>query len=376
MVSKRNTLINKVSIGLAIASLYSTTMVTHADFDYELSADLLLDAVSYSGTEFSKDNQELYLRRSSVGLELEYNDLINAEISGEYSDLDEEYTFKDVYIGLTPSKLLEVRAGRFKEPAGMERNQGRKSLIFLERSIATNMVSFGRKNGVEVQLDGNGWNAQTAIMQQQAKDEGYEASRVVALHASINPFRSEDKTEFVHLGASYATRGATERRFDIDEPTIAPIYGNTLHSQRYRDADIASFGVEGATSFNRLLLQAEYVEQTFTEAAGDEFNHSGYYLTGSYTLLGGPRQYRKGQIKSNKSEPQILEVAARIAQADMVADGEGDSADVISLIVNYFPAKQYRIALEYEASDIQSYSDNEKETRDGQAITARLQLSF
>lgn len=73
-----------------------------ADFEYELSADAMLDAVNYSGSEFSENGQELYLRRANLGIELEYNKLLNAEISGEYSELDEEYSFKDVYVGITP----------------------------------------------------------------------------------------------------------------------------------------------------------------------------------------------------------------------------------------------------------------------------------
>lgn len=351
-------------------------LAAHADFEYELSADAMLDAVSYSGSEFSESGQELYLRRANLGIELEYNKLLNAEISGEYSELDEEYSFKDVYVGITPLKLLELRVGRFKEPAGLERNQGLKNQVFLERSLATNVFSFGRKTGIGVIVDGDGWNVEGALMNQQGKDEGYDDSRVLALHASYNPYRNDAKTDFLHIGTSYSKRDATERRYDIDEPTVAPIYGNTIHSQRYRDADITSYGFEGAVGYKKLLLQAEYFDQTFNEADGDEYIHTGYYLTGSYTLLGGARQYRKGEVKSNKDAPQILEIAARISQADTVNDGEGDSADVASLIVNYYPTKNYRLALEYAASDIQSYDNNVPLTLDGQAITARIQLSF
>lgn len=348
----------------------------HADVDYEFSADAMLDAVSYSGTEFTEDGQEIYLRRANVGLELEYDKWLNAEISGEYSELDEEYSFKDVYVGITPLKLLEFRIGRFKEPAGLERNQGLKNQVFLDRSLASNVFSFGRKNGVGVIVDGDGWNVEAALMNQQAVDEGYDDSQVLALHASYNPYRNKDKTEFLHVGTSYSNRNATEKRYDIDEPTVAPIYGNTIHSQRYRDADISSYGFEGAVGYKKLLLQAEYFDQTFNEADGDEYIHTGYYLTGSYTLLGGARQYRKGEVKSNKDTPQILEIAARISQADTVNDGEGDSADVASLIVNYYPTENYRVALEYAASDIQNHDNNVPVTLDGQAITARFQLSF
>lgn len=371
------TIMNKSNaLALAITSTLALPMAAQAEFEYEFSADAMVDATAYSGNEFTDDKQELYLRRANVGLELEYNDLLSAEISAEYSELNNKTRFKDVYLGVTPLDFLEVRIGRFKEPAGLERNQGMKGQVFLDRSLTTNMVSFGRKNGVGFIVDGSGWNLEAAVMQQEGVDEGYDNSQVFALHASINPFRSDDKTEFLHLGGSYSNRDATERRFDIDEPTVAPIYGNTFHSQRYRDADISSMGVEGAIGYNKLVLQAEYVEQAFQEAEGDTFTHTGYYLTGSYTLLGGSREYRKGEIKSNKKNRQILEIAARISQADTVADGEGDSADVTSLILNYFPAKNYRVALEYAASDIQSYDNAVLETRDGQAITARLQLSF
>jgi phosphate-selective porin OprO/OprP len=369
-------LLNNIPLALAVTACCALPLAASADFEYELSATAMLDATSYSGTEFLKDGKEIYLRRAQLGIEMVYNDFIEAEVSGEYSELDEEYEFKDVYFGVTPTSDLEILIGRFKEPAGMERNLGLDKQIFLERSVATNAFSFGRKNGVGVIFDGKGWNVEAALMQQEAVDQGYDDSIVIALHASLNPYRNDDKTTFVHLGGSYSNRDATERRYDVDEYTIVPIYGNTFSSQRYRDADIMNYGLEAAAGVKQFLVQAEFFDQTYSEADGDKFTHSGYTLTGSMTILGGARQYRKGQIKENNKTPQILEIAARISQADTANKGKGDRADVVSIVLNYYPAKKYRVALEYAMSDIERYNSGAVQTFDGEAVTARLQYSY
>ena len=342
---------------------------------------LMLDANSYEGSIFSEESgdesgEEVFLRRAKYSLNVAFSDTFEGEFSAEYDEIEDEFKVKDLYLTINVGSNFEFNVGQFKGPAGLEKSQSLKYQYFMERSLATNIFTFPRDTGVRMLFDGNGWNLDVAAVQVDSKEQGYDDGLALSTRASVMPYRNEDRTRFIHLGANWSTRDGVERRFDINEPALAYSFGNTFRSPNYQADKVDTFGLEAAFSLGVVSLQTEVFNQSIDDRRGQTYEQDGYYTTATWTVFGNAREYRKGEIDLDKDIGKTLELAARVSHVDSANFGDGDVADVLTIALNYYPTRDYRFVLEYEQADIDSYDDGNLLVLDGSAVNARFQWVY
>ncbi|WP_185234022.1 porin [Teredinibacter franksiae] len=359
----------------SVPGLFSQLVFAEEYPNWELGADLMVDINSYRGYVYPADETTTDVRRAKLAVNGDVNAHIGFKVSASY-ETQEEFGLDDLYLSVKPGSNFLLVVGRFKEPGGMAKLQGLKTQGFRERSLATDVFGFGRKPGVKLAYDGSGWNAEAAVQQAKEKDAGVGDGQVLAARGSINPWRSEDKREFFHLGASYSARDSVKERFDINAPIAVASLGNLFHTPNYDADTVATSGVEMAFSARQLLFQTEFFQQNILEWDADKYQHSGYYASASWTLIGKARQYRKGEIKAYKKSKPVLEVAARISEVDSRNRGDGDYAQMATLSASYSFKRYYRVLLDYSYTTLERHKDYFVTDLDGDAFNLRLQLMY
>jgi phosphate-selective porin OprO/OprP len=105
-------------------------------------------------------NDAFVLRRGRIGLEGKLNKTTDYQIIGEYAG--SSATLLDANLTLTYSPELQVKAGRFKVPLGLEQLQSDASALFIERSLVS-QIAPNRDIGIQVGGDLNKGTVSYAI---------------------------------------------------------------------------------------------------------------------------------------------------------------------------------------------------------------------
>lgn len=355
-------------------SLMTFCQISFGEIKHKTSVDFLADISTADGTLFENNmGTKLYLRRLRIKHSAKFDDKIKTKISLDFNQLSDEITFKDVNLSYKLNKHIAFEIGKFREPFGMEKNQGLSNAIFLERSIATNAFTFGRKIGIKAIAKGDQWKAEAAIMQKKSEDKDFKDSIPFAFRASVTKRKNTKDTVFFHIGFSYSNHPAADDKYDINEPLIAPIFENTFHSPDYLESDVETHAIELATAYNKFIFQSEIYNQSVFEIFDSEFKQSGYYTTLSYPLIGSARKFKHGKLKL--TGPQTLEFGVRISGVDTQNFGEGDKSTAYALVINYFK-KNLRLSAEYSYAKANKLEETVQKNLTGQALTARIQASY
>ena len=264
-------------------------------------------------------------------------------------------TFKDVYIGTHKIPVLgNFQVGHFKRPASLDSITSSKYLTFMERSL-TNTFFKTRNTGFaffnqhfnkrftwftfinketserppDFQIDGD-WNV---------------TSRITGL-----PYISEDRKEWVHLGASWSYEKATDNKVTFNAARDTEII-STLFTTGVISAERFNIvGLEGAVNLNQFSVQGEYVIADVDKGAGPNGQLDSFYIQGSWYLTGENRRYssRSGSIARFKPEQNFswnkkwsegrgtgaFQLAVRYSELDLndsdagIAGGEQESLTV------------------------------------------------
>jgi phosphate-selective porin OprO/OprP len=91
------------------------------------------------------EDEEFRWRRRRLGIRGELWDRVGFEVERELGDDAEPW--RDVYVNVRASDLLEVRGGKFKVPFGLDNLTGSTSHDFIFRALATRTLSPGRGVG-------------------------------------------------------------------------------------------------------------------------------------------------------------------------------------------------------------------------------------
>lgn len=342
-----------------------------------VSASIAFDSESYGGGLFS-DNEvaghsSSRLRRLKLSSKYKYNSIYSGKISTKYAVYRDKFVLDDAYIRMRLGSAVTLKAGQFKEPFGMEKQQGWSSQYLMERSIATNVLTFSRKPGVSLLTTGKHWRWDAAVMQVKAKSDDYNDSNAYVSRFTFAPIVKNKA--FLHFGAGFSTRGGVEKNYDIDEPLIAHSTGNLFHSAKIRAKNIRAGNLEFAGKYGPFVLQSEALYQKVKDRDSVTHEFGGYYTSALWTLMGKSRGYADGEIEFGNTKKNTLEMAFRYSVVDGESRREGDIAEVMSIGFNYYVKRAVRISLEYERANVTTFNSNDWDTRvKGDSISARFQL--
>jgi phosphate-selective porin OprO/OprP len=265
-----------------------------AAFRAELKrSDAPLDSESESFIDMAK-------RR--VGVEGAVGDFADFQIEYEIDDQD---PWRDVFLNVSPIRQLQVQAGKFKLPFGLEENTGSANLDFAYRSIASRTLAPGRDRGVMVhgavldrfviyeagQFDHDGANAGTRSTSR-VTGERTRAVRVTGV--PLRRLRDEIDDFTVGIAYTHSTLSGEGLSSLHAQTTLGPDFWKTswvVNGKRIRR------GLEARWRPGPFSLAAEHIRVTedrlgLSVEDGDlsPIRSTGWYVSGTWAITGDEKE--------------------------------------------------------------------------------------
>jgi phosphate-selective porin OprO and OprP len=255
------------------------------------------------------DNFEIH--RARIGIEGEFFNRVQFSIERELTEResDEPTTrrrsaWKDVYVDANISDAVQVRAGKFKIPFGLEQLTGIANLDFVYRSLSASYLAPARDVGVAVhgRFFDRGLNYWAGVFRQDgenarsAKIDG--ADETFAVRVTGLPFRSISGLAKAEFGGAF-----TVSALDNESTTPNGLRGRTVMSQfvfyepvfvkglrqRYEvDADWSAGPFGARAEYTHQLDSRDgqgLADQDLSDARG-----RGWYLSGTWVLTGEEKE--------------------------------------------------------------------------------------
>jgi phosphate-selective porin OprO and OprP len=310
-------------------------------FRVDFVAKLQWDARDPGDDPSDFDTYELH--RARVGIEGELFNRVQFAVERELTENENgdpdpterrKSAWKDVYVDANISDAVQVRAGKFKIPFGLEQLTGISNLDFVYRSGSANYLAPARDIGVAVhgRLFDRGLNYWVGVFRQDgdnarsSKIDG--ADETLAVRVTGTPFRRIAGLAKTEVSGAFTVSA-------LDNESVLPngLRGRTVMSQfvfyepvfvkglrqRYEiDADWSAGPLGARAEYTQMLDSREgqgLADQDLADARG-----RGWYASGSWVLT--------GEEKDRPVEPKrrfgAVEAVARIERLWFdSAGGEG-----------------------------------------------------
>lgn len=316
------------------------------------------------------DARSFDLSRRRVGIEGLIDGVVEFQVELEIDDND---PWRDVYVNVRPVDAIQVQAGKFKLPFGLEENTSAANLDFVYRSRAATQLAPGRDRGVMVHgrvlnrivgyeagvFDHDGRNARSS-------DAGITyGERTLAARLTLQPFRPRKGLwRDLQFGVAGTTSDVPEGlsglrgRTALDAPFFEPEMW--VQGQRWRT------GLELRWRPGPFSVKAEYtrvtterLEQSVEDTDLSPLVATGWYVSGTYLVTGEKKT--SGPEAPRRSLPRggwgALELAARIERLRFASLGSGEvptlgprteavtpAADrAITLGINWIPMRHLKL---------------------------------
>jgi phosphate-selective porin OprO/OprP len=272
------------------------------------------------------------------------------------------------------------RVGQFKQPNSLEELGSTRSNEFISKSMVTNTFGVARRLGAELATEGRNWTATGTwfgreLTHNLARGAGYGARATWAPMLEMDEFGMAD---FVHLGISAVsmdTPADTLRLRARPGADLTPIRLVDTGSLTTTDR-MTTLGAEAAWGQGPLLLQGEAYQASVKRTAGADFDASGWYLQGIWTLTGERHGYKSGVISTplpNEPLSGMWSLGLRYEGLDL-DDGavRGGEEKNLTLGVNWY----WRTNFKFMANYVDVRSERRGIEDDPSILELRAQLVF
>jgi len=290
----------------------------------------------------------------------------------EYSFIGDN-NYKDVYVGYKNKVKKDglsyrVKAGNLKVPFSLERYTSSKYNTFMERAL-TDAFSISRKLGAEILLGKTfnqmRWNLFGSYFSNSIDERQDNEVNKPGFSTRITVANKFAKREIVHFGIGLRTQDYKGEEIKIKQGAESDWVHEKYVSTKIKDVDsVLTTNIEAMFLYNKYYLQGEYVTQKVSAVKGD-YNFYGYYLQGSYFLVGRGKRFKVSTSTMSKVKPTIdgaVELAARYAYINLNdKDEHGGQQQDLTLGVNWYIDDKLRLTANYILA-------NPKETDDYDGI--------
>jgi phosphate-selective porin OprO and OprP len=322
------------------------------------------------------DFETYEIHRARIGIEGELFNRIQFNIERELTeresddpDTRKKSAWKDVYVDANISDAIQVRAGKFKIPFGLEQLIGISNLDFVYRSLSANYLAPARDTGVAVhgRFFDRGLNYWVGVFRQDG--ENARSSRIdgadetVAVRVTGTPFRASAALAKAEIGGAITVSS-------LDNLSVLPngLRGRSVMSQfvfyepvfvkgqrrRYEiDADWSAGPVGARAEYTHVLDTREgqgLADQDLADARA-----RAWYVSGSWVLTGEEKERpvepkrRIGAVEAAARYERVWfdsaggeEPALRNPRADAIlVSGE----HVLSLGINWYITRWVKLQL-------------------------------
>jgi phosphate-selective porin OprO/OprP len=271
------------------------------DFTARVQSDIRRSEAPIRGDE----DGGLDIARRRVGIEGRIARIFDYQVEYEVGERE----WRDVYVDYRQFKLVQLRAGKFKLPFGLDENTSATSLDFIYRSRISSRLAPGRDRGVSVHgrllknviaydagIFGN--DGDNARPSNSARVFG---KRTVAARVLVYPFRNaRSPLADLHIGGAITTS---------DVPLGFPaVRARTVFGTSFFDSDVwvrgrrQRTGIEARWKPGRMTIQSEYIRLT-DQRRGQSVDDTdlsplaaqGWYVSATYALR--RKHSRHGRIE-------------------------------------------------------------------------------
>lgn len=319
------------------------------DVELRLGGRLHLDATVFDHGPDS--GSEADVRRARLEFSARIGDVVRVRVDREFAQAD---GWRNLWIGISPVKDLELRGGNQVVPFSMEDMEGSNTMPLVERSLANTFApAFGLGGSVSYAHDNFTLAAgyftdalADEVGQSRVRGDGF-AGRVT--FAPIN-----DRGIFVHFGAGYDRRSfnaAEPPRFTALSPSaLAP---RLLSTGAIAGAtDLAAYNLEFAAAKGPVQLQAQYIAASIDRAGLSTLDYGGWYAQASWVVTG--ERYGYSRSNGTPSGPRLgkdggaIELAARYSEIDLDdATLDRGRASIATLGATWYISRNVRLLANY-----------------------------
>jgi phosphate-selective porin OprO/OprP len=310
---------------------------------------------------------------------------------------------QDAYLDVHFTNKVRVRAGKMKSPFGIERLQSAQALLFVERSLANNIVP-NRDVGVQV----HGELAQGALGYQLALLNGVtDAGNIdgdtndakdLAGRLFVQPWRTRGRSPLRGLGIGIAgttgtANGALRGYTSVSQISVFS-YATTVTASGTR----RRWSPQASLFVGPVGVLAEYVAarhevqnvETGKRTTTARLDNSAWNVTGSWLVTGEDATY--GNVKPqdffvpSARKWGALQVVARVNQLRVDdATFSGGYADTTRSVrratawgagLNWIWNQNLKYALDYEQTRFEGGAAGGADRHTEKSVQTRLQLSF
>jgi phosphate-selective porin OprO/OprP len=265
---------------------------------------------------------------------------------------------KDSYFGLRnlPIPSLEIIAGRFKAPLGLEGYTGSNSITFMERGL-TNAFLPSRNTGLLFHGDLPRKRIRWAIGFLQPETDNIDLSNTDNLGLSgrfAGAFHPGGDGPLVHLGLDLWRRNV-DTSIELASRPESNLAPNFVDTGNVPATGLNVGAIEVAVAEGPLSFQGEFVPTQVTGEDRDSLFFYAFYAMASYFLTGETRPYISGEGRFGRPHPKrelrdgtggrgAFEVAARFSRIDLSDRGvEGGVLNDITGAFNWYPTYHTRV---------------------------------
>jgi phosphate-selective porin OprO and OprP len=325
---------------------------------------------------------------------------VNGSSAGNNALLD------DAYVNARLWPELQLQAGKYKSPVGLERLQSSAELLFIETGYATQLTP---NYDLGVEVHNNLFNSPIsyavgvfngAIDAGSSDADTVDEGKDVAGRLFFQPFLRSDREALNKLGfgvgGSIGNHNGTLPSYKTPGQQTFFSYGNTVAAagDQYRiDPQFfyywGPFGVIGEYIVSSQKVRAGAARQT------ERFNHTAWQLEATYFLTGDNNSFRSSSRNSFRPAQPFtfgggswgaFEVVARIQQLSLDRDAfptyvnsaSAREATSWGVGLNWYLNSNVRFYLDFESThfDGGKKSSTAVTAQDERAILGRVQFSF
>ena len=262
---------------------------------------------------------------------------------------------QDAHIGLTnlPIPTLEIMAGRFREPLGLEGTTGANDTTFMERSLTSTFLP-QRDTGLLFYGDAPRRKIRWTIGVLRPEEE--ERARTSTDNTGISgrfagAFHPKSGKALVHLGINLWRRNVDPSIGFSSRPEsgIAPRFVDTGEIS----ATSLNLGIaETAVQRGPFSVQGEFVPANVKSTDQGQLFFYAFYVMGSYVLTGETRPYSGGrfgrphpqhELRDGAGGKGAFEVAFRFSRIDLNDKSvTGGELNDLTAAFNWYPTNNTR----------------------------------
>ena len=316
----------------------------------------------------------------------------------------------DAYVNYRILPELQVQAGKFKEPVGLERLQSWQNLLFVERGLPTQLVP-NRDVGLQLQGDlGSGLFHYAAGVFNGTEDGGSsdfdtDSDKDVAARLFTHPFKNTGLDALKGLGLGVAGtwglhQGALRNYSTPGQQTIFTyITGAGTNASRPNvtaDGTLWRVSPQAYYYWGPFGLFGEYVvashdlrRDTGGSPLRQTVQHTGWQVAASWFLTGEQNSFRPVAPLNNldpaKGGLGSLELAARIGELDLdddvfplYANPATSATGLLSWGVglNWKLNRNIKLSLDYEHTRLEAARGAKLPFKEEDVIFSRVQFAF